>query len=95
MSHFVYILYSTTIGKYSVGKTEYIENRLAHHNSENKRIWTRRGQSWMLKKLIGLNSSIESSKTERFIKKQKSRRFIEKINLEGWSIWSRSNGKGP
>lgn len=76
MSYFVYILYSEKIDKYYVGKTENQKVRLEFHNSDLNRIWTKRGQPWEIVKLIEFENSTLSSKSERFIKKQKSRKFI-------------------
>lgn len=76
MSYFVYILYSEKIDKYYVGKTENPKVRLEFHNSDLNRIWTKRGQPWKIVKLIEFENSTLSSKSERFIKKQKSRKFI-------------------
>jgi putative endonuclease len=76
MSYFVYILYSEKIDKYYVGKTENPKVRLEFHNSDHNRIWTKRGQPWKIVKLIEFENSTLSSKSERFIKKQKSRKFI-------------------
>ena len=76
MSYFVYILYSEKIDKYYVGKTENPKVRLEFHNSDLNRIWTKRGQPWEIVKLIEFENSTLSSKSERFIKKQKSRKFI-------------------
>jgi len=83
--HFVYILYSQTIDKYYVGKSEIVENRLNYHNSDSNKIWTKRGKPWELKKAIEFENSTLASKAERFIKKQKSRIFIERIISEGWN----------
>jgi len=84
MPYYVYILFSESTDKYYVGKTENPENRLTYHNSEFNRIWTNRGKPWKLVKLIEFENSTLSSKAERFIKKQKSRKFIEDIVGFGW-----------
>jgi len=76
MSYFVYILYSEKIDKYYVGKTENPKVRLEFHNSDLNRRWTKRGQPWEIVKLIEFENSTLSSKSERFIKKQRSRKFI-------------------
>ncbi len=84
MSFFVYILYSHSIDKYYVGKTQHLERRIEFHNSESNRIWTRRGRPWELRAVINCETAEQSAKTELFIKKQKSRRFIEKIIAHGF-----------
>ncbi|MEQ8625399.1 MAG: GIY-YIG nuclease family protein [Vicingaceae bacterium] len=84
MPYFVYILYSERIDKYYVGKSENPNNRLNYHNSDNNRIWTKRGKPWESKTSIEFENEAQATKAERFIKKQKSRKFIEKIISEGW-----------
>ena len=78
MPYYDYILYSKSIDKYYVGKTENPEGRWRYHNSALNQIWTKRGKPWELE-----NSTL-SSKAERFIKKQKSRKFIQEIVELGW-----------
>ncbi len=83
--HYVYILYSETIDKYYVGQTEDTEKRLSFHNDpEKNNIWTQRGIPWVLKISIAFPSRTEAIKAERFIKSQKSRKFIREIILNGW-----------
>ena len=84
MHYFVYILYSESIDKYYVGKSEYPENRLTYHNSDSNKIWTKRGKPWESKTTIEFENEAQATKAERFIKNQKSRTFIEKIISEGW-----------
>jgi putative endonuclease len=84
MPHYVYILYSARIDKYYVGKSAQPEQRIAHHNSEMNRLWTNRGIPWQLKKTIAFEDESQATRAEKFIKNQKSRKFIEKIMREGW-----------
>jgi putative endonuclease len=84
MTYFVYILYSKKLDKYYVGKSNNPQNRLIFHNSTFNRIWTKRGQPWQLKKVLKFEDSTEASKAERFIKRQKSRKLIERIIENGW-----------
>ncbi|MCB0478966.1 MAG: GIY-YIG nuclease family protein [Crocinitomicaceae bacterium] len=80
MKYFVYILYSPSINKYYVGQTTNIENRLKFHNSkEYNKIWTKRGIPWTLVYKEEYESRSESMQREKFIKKQKSRIYIEKL----------------
>ncbi len=85
MAHYVYILYSETIDRYYVGKSDNPLERLNFHNSEFNKIWTKRGQPWVSKKVIPFENSTLASKAEIFIKKQKSSVFIQKIIREGWN----------
>ena len=84
MPYFVYILYSGRIDKYYVGKSENPTNRLNYHNSEANNIWTKRGKPWESKTTIEFENEAQATKAERFIKKQKSRMFIEKVISKGW-----------
>jgi putative endonuclease len=84
MGHYVYILHSASIDKYYVGYSTSPENRLGFHNSFLNSIWTSRGQPWEMKKTIVFDSSQAALRCERFIKKQKSRKFIEGIIRDGW-----------
>jgi putative endonuclease len=83
-THFVYILYSGKLNKYYVGKTADVNKRLAFHNSAYNTIWTKRGQPWILKASIPFANSHEASKAELFIKRQKSKAFIQKIIAKGF-----------
>ena len=79
--YFVYILYSKSIDKYYIGKSENPTKRLEFHNSVFNKIWTKRGQPWDLIKTLEFDNSTLASKIEIYIKKQKSRKFIEKNHL--------------
>jgi putative endonuclease len=75
---FVYILKSKKNGKYYVGSTHHLENRLKEHNSEKVR---------STKGLIPLEiiytesyaTNTEARKRENCIKKRKSRKYIESL----------------
>ena len=82
---YVYILYSERIDKYYVGFSENPDNRLEFHNSPFNKIWTKRGQPWVLLKILEFDSKTEALRVEKFIKKQKSKSFIQMIILEGWN----------
>ena len=81
---YVYILYSPSIDKYYIGFSENPEKRLEQHNSELNSKWTKNGQPWILNKTFEFRTRSEAMKIEKFIKKQKSRQFIEKIIEQGW-----------
>ncbi len=84
--HWIYILYSKRIDKYYIGSTSNVKNRLAFHNSAQNKIWSRRGQPWEKVFEHEFESKKEALKAERFIKNQKSRKFIQKLVKEGWQV---------
>jgi len=74
----LYILWSESAQRYYVGQTTDVEQRLAAHNSGRSR-WSKRGVPWQLvfKKECADRSG--ARRLESFIKRQKSRRFIEDV----------------
>jgi putative endonuclease len=83
--YYLYILYSKRLDKYYVGQTENVDKRLQFHNSiEYNKIWTRNGMPWELRLMVSFNSRGEAVTAEKFIKRQKSKAFIEKLIKEGW-----------
>ena len=86
MSHFVYILHSKKLDKFYVGKSSNPLRRLEYHNSNDNRIWSKRGQPWQLKRVIEFENSHAASNAEVFIKRQKSRKFIESLIKSGWKV---------
>ncbi|PWD98060.1 GIY-YIG nuclease family protein [Marinilabilia rubra] len=81
MEFFVYILYSPKADKYYVGQTSDVTRRLKEHN--NPEVFSKfsaKGIPWTLKAFFKISDSrSEANRVERFIKKQKSRIFIEKL----------------
>ena len=84
--YYIYILYSKGIEKYYIGSTSNVENRLAFHNSEYNKIWSKRGRPWELVYSHEFSTKKEALVAERFIKKQKSRAFIKKLIAQGWDL---------
>ncbi|MCC5922771.1 MAG: GIY-YIG nuclease family protein [Crocinitomicaceae bacterium] len=79
MSYFVYILYSDKLDKYYVGYSTNPANRLAFHNSEKNKIWSKRGQPWELKKVFEFEDKTTALKAEQHIKRMKSAMYIESV----------------
>ena len=73
-----YILFSIKINKYYVGACTNLERRLYEHNIGHSK-FTKTGIPWELKFSIQFDSLNEAKKYESYIKKQKSRIFIEKL----------------
>ena len=78
--HYVYILYSAKLDKYYIGRTEDVELRLKFHNEPiESRKFTAKGIPWELKIAIPCQSLDQATKLELFIKRMKSKRFVESI----------------
>ncbi len=77
-SYWVYILYSGSRDRYYVGSTGDLEDRLRRHN-EGRSQYTRSGAPWELVHSEGFATRSEAYQRERFIKKKKSRAYIESL----------------
>jgi putative endonuclease len=78
---YIYILYSSKYDKYYIGYTSNYLQRLVQHNEQMKfNTFTAKYRPWEFSAIfeIGEDEKI-AIKMERFIKKQKSRTFIEKL----------------
>jgi putative endonuclease len=80
MQFFIYILYSNSSDIYYVGYTSDFEKRLIQHNTSENSTFTSKHRPWLPMAVFycGTEES-EAMKIEKFIKKQKSRRLIEKL----------------
>ena len=76
---YVYILYAPNHDKYYVGQTKDIATRLLFHNELSKTSYTSKYRPWELKKSWKVANESEAVRLERFIKKQKSKKFIIKL----------------
>ena len=79
MTYFIYIIYSTCIDRYYVGYSTNPWIRLNQHNSNAKDKYTGRTKDWVLKATFQTKDEPSAISTERFIKKQKSRRLVEQL----------------
>jgi putative endonuclease len=75
---FVYILYSQKLNKYYIGSTTDIERRVEEHN-RGKEKFTSTGLPWKLVYNEEYDNLTLARQRERFIKKMKSRIFIENM----------------
>ncbi|MDA3929666.1 MAG: GIY-YIG nuclease family protein [Prolixibacteraceae bacterium] len=74
----VYILYSLKIDRYYIGYTNDIGRRLSEHN-RRKGKYTDRGIPWeLLHQEVYLSKELAQHR-ERYLKSQKSRKFIEDL----------------
>jgi putative endonuclease len=80
MPHFLYIVYSITSTKYYVGETHNIQERIQKHNEhEYANSFSKIANDWELVLTFECNDRNSALYLERFIKKMKSKIFIEKI----------------
>ena len=74
----VYIIYSVKLNKFYVGACTDLERRLYEHNIGHSK-FTATGTPWVLKYKEEFPSLQEAKKRETYIKKQKSRIFIQNL----------------
>ena len=79
MKSYLYIIYSRLIDRYYIGYSSNPWNRLIHHNTNTKDKYTGRSTDWELKSIFQLEDETVAIQLERFIKKQKSRKLIERM----------------
>ena len=77
--YYTYIIFSSSADQYYTGHTSYTPtSRLAQHN-QGETPSTKHGITWDLKFYKSFKTKTEAIKFEHFIKRQKSRHFIEKL----------------
>ena len=79
--YYVYILYSESADKYYVGYTSDINLRLKQHNEQMSfNTFTAQYRPWKIAALFSCgDDKSTANKLERFIKKQHSRKLLEKL----------------
>ncbi|MEM0543710.1 GIY-YIG nuclease family protein [Flavobacterium sp. j3] len=78
--HCLYILYSKTVDKYYVGESHNVEERILKHNEHAyKGSFSKIANDWELCLKLALDTSSDAIYLEKFIKRMKSKVFIEKI----------------
>lgn len=76
----VYILQSQADKSYYIGQCKNIDIRLDQHNFSNrKNSYTRRKRPWVLVYTESYSTRIETVKRERYFKKIKNNKYLEKI----------------
>ena len=81
--HFVYIIYSPSIDRYYIGQCKNLLHRLRQHNDlELNQNWTKRGIPWELCLKIACITQHQAMKLEHFIKKMKSRKFLQRLIID-------------
>ncbi len=77
---YLYIIYSEHFDKFYVGSSQNPWNRLEQHNSWKHNTFTSKYRPWELVAVFEAGATRGQSEiAEKFIKKQKSRRLIEKL----------------
>ncbi len=77
---YVYILFSQKFDKYYVGSSQNPWKRLQKHNTSRFNTFTSKYRPWVLKAVFEAGKTRgEAEKTEKFIKKQKSRNLLIKL----------------
>ncbi len=80
MNHFLYILYSSSVDKFYVGETTDVTFRLNLHNThEFNASFTKIATDWEIKLTFENSEKSNILFLEKFIKKMKSKVFIQKI----------------
>ena len=78
--YYTYILFSSKLNRYYIGTTDNPIRRLEEHNSKHyENAFTTKGIPWELILAYQCQSSGNAYKLEAFIKRMKSKKFIEKI----------------
>ncbi|MCF1191968.1 GIY-YIG nuclease family protein [Mangrovimonas sp. AS39] len=76
MGHYVYILWSESLGRYYCGESKDVDNRLLVHNKGGNK-YTTKGIPWKLQEVFEVSNRSEARKLENKIKKRGIKRFLE------------------
>ncbi|MBN8650088.1 MAG: GIY-YIG nuclease family protein [Cytophagales bacterium] len=76
--HFCYIIQSQSLGKFYVGETSDIEQRLKFHNSGFSE-FTSKAKDWQIYLLISCKNREIARKLENHIKSMKSKIYIQNL----------------
>ncbi|RYD97098.1 MAG: GIY-YIG nuclease family protein [Sphingobacteriales bacterium] len=80
LMHFVYILYSPSFNRYYIGETENPDRRLEQHRNHSfPGASTRIASDWELQTCLKTKNRMEARQLEAFLKKMKSKTFLEKL----------------
>jgi putative endonuclease len=92
---FPYFLQSERTGHYYVGASDDLDRRLEQRKNpqSNPSRWTRGGGPWRLVFAQEFSSSKEALQAEKFVKRMKSRAFVEKIASGIYRIEISRDGK--
>ena len=83
---YIYILHSPAFDKYYIGYTDDFNRRLVEHNSTERNTYTKKYRPWEIAAVFECGDDRGlAMKIEKFIKKQKSRFFLQKM-INGGSL---------
>ena len=77
--YYIYIIYSQSSDLYYIGYSADPHKRVIEHNSKPFSTYTSKHRPWVLKAYFQCGNEPQAIRLERFIKKQKSRRLIERL----------------
>ena len=81
--YFIYILYSPKADKHYIGYSIDPFRRIEQHNTTYSNTFTSKFRPWQLRTIFKCSEhEVDAIQIERFIKSQKSRKFIEKLCQE-------------
>jgi putative endonuclease len=84
MDYFTYILFSEKLNRYYIGSSQDISQRLERHNAGATKS-TKTGRPWKIVYYEKYNSKTEAIKRENYLKRMKSKKFIESFIQSGSS----------
>jgi len=74
----VYILYSASLDRYYIGQSAQLQDRLFRHNNSGSKS-TKGANDWQLVYAQNFETRTQAILRETYIKKQKSRKYIENL----------------
>ena len=78
--YYVYVIYSEKLNRFYTGTTDDLDKRIEQHNSAfYPNSFTSKGIPWELKVFFSFENNKTALDAEKFIKRMKSKIFIEKI----------------
>ncbi len=78
--YYLYILHSVSADKYYVGISDDYARRLKEHNTSDRNTYTKKCRPWVIAAVFECGESLsEALKIERFVKRQKSKKFIMQL----------------
>ena len=78
--YWVYVLFSVKLGKYYVGSSNNISDRLKRHNNKQSR-YTKKGVPWDLVTSFECDSRPEAVRLEKKIKKRGIKRYLDDVDF--------------